>query len=118
DLDGACAIVALRDLPLEGRVVERMILDMDGQMLLTGLERHALRDGPARERPVVLEAEVVVQAPRIVPLDDEDRILRLAPLRGERLGCLLAVALALVVGEFRRHLRSFALPGGAALGLL
>ena len=79
DLDRAGAVLALRDLALEGRVLERMVLDVDGEMLLPRLERHALRDRPARERAVQLEAEVVVQAARVVPLDDEVGSLR-APL--------------------------------------
>ena len=78
DLDGAGAVVALRDLALEGRVVERVILDVDGERALAGLERHALRHRPRGERAVPLEPEVVVEAPRVVALDDEDRRLRRA----------------------------------------
>src|SRR5204863_7591542 len=77
----------------------------------------ALGNGPARERAVALEAEVVVEPPRVVPLDDEDRLLRLAPLTGERLRGLLRVALTLVLGE-AGHLGSFALPRAPALALL
>ena len=76
DLDGARAVVALRDLALEGRVVERVVLDVDGERALAGLERHALRHGPGGERAVALEPEVVVEAARVVALDDEDRRLR------------------------------------------
>src|SRR5207245_8863155 len=32
DLDRAGAVVALRDLALEGRIVERMVLDVDGEV--------------------------------------------------------------------------------------
>ena len=46
DLDRPGAVVALRDLALEARVVERMILDVHGQDALPRLERDALRDGP------------------------------------------------------------------------
>src|SRR5207244_6245760 len=84
DLDGARAVVPLRDLALEARVLERMVLDVHGEVLLARLERHALRHRPARERAVALEAEVVVEPPRIVPLDDEDRLLA-ALLAAERL---------------------------------
>ena len=69
------AVLALRDLALEGRVVERVVLDVDGERALARLERHALRHRPARERAVALEPEVVVEPPRVVPLDDEDRPL-------------------------------------------
>ena len=46
DLDRAGAVVALRDLALEARVVERVILDVHGQDALPRLERDALRNGP------------------------------------------------------------------------
>ena len=78
DLDGARAVVPLRDLTLEAPVLERMVLDVDGEVLLARLERDALRDGPRGENAVPLEAEVVVEPSGVVPLDDEDRRLRLA----------------------------------------
>ncbi len=99
DLDGAGPVVPLRDLALEGRVVEGMVLDVDGERTLAGLERHALRHGPRGESPVPLEPEVVVEPSRIVPLDDEDRRLRAAPPRAERLGRRLRVALSVVLAE-------------------
>src|SRR5207247_8806450 len=72
DPDGAGPVVPRRDLAFEVRVVERMILDVDGEMLCARLERHALRHRSARESPVALQPEVVVEPPRIVALDDED----------------------------------------------
>ena len=36
DLDRAGAVLALRDLALERRVVERVVLDVDGEVLLPG----------------------------------------------------------------------------------
>ena len=98
DLDRAGAVLALRDLAVEGRVLERVILDVDREVLLAGLERHALRDRPARKRAVSLEAEVVVQPARVVPLDDEDRLFP-ALAAAERLGRFLRVALLLVLGQ-------------------
>jgi hypothetical protein len=80
DLDRTGAVLPLRDLALEARVLERVVLDVDGEVLLARLERHALRHRPARERAVTLEAEVVVEPPRVVALDDEDgRALRPRP---------------------------------------
>ena len=73
DLDRAGAVVPLGDLALEARVLDRVVLDVDGEVLLSGLEGNALRDRPRRERAVALEPEVVVEPPRVVPLDDEDR---------------------------------------------
>ena len=93
DLDRAGAVLALRDLAVERRVLERMILDVNGEMLLAGLERDALGHRPARQRAVPLEAEVVVQPAGIVALDDEDRLLA-ALAAAEGLRRLLRVALA------------------------
>jgi hypothetical protein len=98
DLDRARAVLALRDLARERRVVERVVLDVDGEMALTRLERDPLRHRPARERTVTLVAEVVVEPARVVALHDEDRLLRL-PLAAERLRCLLRIALALVIAK-------------------
>src|SRR5207249_2918866 len=98
DLHRARPVLALRDLALEGRVVERVILDVDGEVLLALLERHALRHRPARERAVALEPEVVMEPPRVVALNDEDRLFPLA-LAAERLWRLLPVALSLVFAE-------------------
>src|SRR6185503_4927164 len=98
DLDRARAVLALGDLTLEARIVERVVLDVHGQVTLAHLERNALRHRPARQRTVALEPEVVVEPPRVVALDDEDRLLALA-LAGERLGSLLAVALPLVFAQ-------------------
>ncbi len=101
DLDAAGAVVPGRDLALEGRVRERVVLDVDGEVLRAGLERHALRDRPAGERAVSLEPEVVVEPASIMALNHEDRRLAAAAL-GERLRRLAARSLALVVLQ-RRH---------------
>ena len=50
-----------------------MVFDVDREVLLAGLERHAFRHSPARECAVALEAQVVVERPRLMALDDEDR---------------------------------------------
>ena len=98
DLDRARAVLALRDHPLERRVRERVVLDVDGQVLLAGLERDALGHGPARERATALEPEVVVEPRGVVALDDEDRRAFGPPARKtERLGGLLRIAFALVL---------------------
>ncbi len=114
DLDGARAVVPLRDLAREGRVVEWMIFDVHGERSLARLERHALRHRPRRERAAPLEAEVVVEPPRVMALDDEDRILRPPPFRRERLGGLLRVALAVVLAELGGAHEAFLAFGRAA----
>ena len=100
DLDRAGAVLSRGDLSLERRILERMVLDVDGEVLLSGLEGHAFGNRPARERAVSLQTEVVMEAASVVPLDDEDRRLS-ALLAAERLRRLLGVALALVLGELR-----------------
>ena len=115
DLDGAGAVLPLRNLALERRVLERMILYVDREPLLAGLERNALRDGPRCERPVALEPEVVVQPPGVVALDDERRLLT-PLLAAERLGRLLRIALAAVLAELR-HLRGIGEIGNEVRGL-
>ena len=79
DLHRSRAVVAGRNLTLEAPVRERVILDVDGEVLRAGLERHALGNGPARERAVPLEPEVVVEPAGVVPLDHEDRRLPALP---------------------------------------
>ena len=74
-----------------------MVLDVDGQVLLAGLEGNALRDGPAGQGAVALETEVVVEAPRVVPLDDEDRLLSCFRPAFEGLGRGPRVTLAAIV---------------------
>ena len=49
-----------------------------GEALLAFLIGNSFRHRPRQQHPVVLEAEVVVQASRGVALDDEDRIAALA----------------------------------------
>src|SRR5262249_883998 len=102
DLDRAGAVLALWDLALEVRVVERMVLDVDGKMPLAALERNALRDSPARKGAAPLEAEVVMQPPSGVPLDDEDGLP--AAAARERLRRALGIALAPVLRQAHRSI--------------
>ena len=74
DVDRPGPVLARGDLALEVRVLERMILDVHGERALAAAQRHAPRQCPAREHAVALEPQVVVQAPRDVTLDDEDRV--------------------------------------------
>ena len=91
DLDRAGAVLAGGDLAVEARVLERMVLDVDGERLRAALERDALRHGPGRKRAVPLETEVVVEPARVVALHHEDgRVARRAAerLRGRALRAL------------------------------
>ena len=76
DDDRAGAVVAWRDHALEVGVLDRVVLDVDGQALLFRAHRRPLRHRPALEHPVHLEAQVVVEAPRRVLLDDEQSAAR------------------------------------------
>ena len=103
DLDRPGAVLALRDLALESGVLERVVLHVDGEVLLARLQRNTLRHGPGRERAVPLEPEVVVQPPRVVALDDEDGLC-LSPraAAGEGLGCPLGIPFPAVLVEAHR----------------
>ena len=80
DLDRPGAVVAGRDLTFERGIGEWVILDVDREVLLSGLQRNTLRHRPAGKCSVSFEPEVVVQAPRVMALNNEDRLLALAPL--------------------------------------
>src|SRR5262245_50618531 len=72
--NGATAVFALGNRPLEVAVVERMVLDLDRQSFVARIAGGPLGYRPGLEYPVVLEAQVVVQAGRCVLLDDETRV--------------------------------------------
>ena len=114
DLDRPRAVLAGGDLALERRVLERVVLDVDGQAPAARLERDPLGDGPAGERAPQLEPEVVVQPSRRVLLDDEDG--RVAAFPGaERLGRALRIALPPILAELPRGAQIRALPGPSTL---
>ncbi len=99
DLDRAGAVLPGRDDTFEVRVVERVVLDVHGEMPLAPAERNALGYGPARERTVSLEPEVVVEAPGRVALDHEAGSIRARGGHAERLGRLAPIALSAVLVE-------------------
>ena len=80
--------------PFEVAVLERMVLDLDGEPLLRRVERRPLRHRPATQRTIQLEAEVVVQAGGGVALDEEPGCApRIAALARPRLRRAREVAL-------------------------
>ena len=100
DLDGPRTVLPGGNLTLELRVVQRVILDVHGEMAASRRERQPFRHRPAEQHPVPLEPEVVVEAASLMPLNDEAR----EPARrtsSERLGRRLRIALAPVLA--RRH---------------
>ena len=101
DDDGAGPVVVGWDHSLEVGVLERVIFHVHGEALLLGADRRALRDGPALQHPVHLEAQIVVEAPGRVLLDDEQPPPHGAP-PAEGLRRPLRVALLPVRVELRR----------------
>src|SRR6185437_373323 len=71
ELHGAAAILALRDRAFEVAVVERMILDFDGEPLVMRVERRAAGHRPRLEDAVEFEPQIVVQPGCGMLLDDE-----------------------------------------------
>src|SRR5690606_41916209 len=61
DNDRAATIFAFRDRSLEVAIVERMVLDMDGQPLFRRHKARAASDRPALEHAVHLQPEIIVQ---------------------------------------------------------
>ena len=109
--DGAAAVFALRDGALEGAVVQRMVLHAHGQPLIAGVVRRTFGNGPAQQRPVPFEAQVVVVARGQVVLHREAQA-PVAPAGGAvvarrcgagRLGRPVEVALAVVVVQRGGH---------------
>ena len=70
DHHGAAAVFALRDGALERVVFDGVILDVDGEPLVVGIEARAARDGPALHDAVEFQPQVVVQPGRVMLLDD------------------------------------------------
>src|SRR5206468_6850761 len=104
--DRAAAIFALRDRPLEGAIVERMVLGTHGKAVFARIEARALGHRPALEHAVELQPKVPVKPGGVVLLDDKAVAafslghLKLAPARLLR---LREVALAVVGLNVERH---------------
>ncbi len=98
DLHRPRPVLALRDLALEGQVLERVVLGVDRQPVLLRMRRQPLRQRPRDGHPVALQPQVPVQAPGVVLLDDEPPTLAIRPAAA-RLGRTVERPLALVLGE-------------------
>ena len=94
----APAVLAARDDALEVGVLQRVVLDVHGELPGRGVERRAAGHRPAGQHAVDLEPEVVVQPPGAVALDDEPPSPALG--RGtRRLGGHVEVALRAVLPQ-------------------
>ena len=100
DGDSPAAVLALWDLARELEVLERVVLHVDGEVILFGIGRDALGHSPGHAYPVLLQPQVPVQSPRVMLLDDKAQRLPLSPgnLR-PRLGRALEIPLGLVLSE-------------------
>ncbi len=93
---------------MELEVLERVVLRAHGQVVALRPWRDPARDGPGGEHAIVLEAQVPVQAARVVLLDDEARRGRRRGRRGAvpgRLGRRPGVALVPVALQPIGHRR-------------
>src|SRR5262249_36204525 len=71
DDDIACAVVSFWNDALEISVVDRMIFRERGQTLLCGIEAGPFRNCPGTKYTFHFEAEVIMQARRVMFLNDE-----------------------------------------------
>src|SRR5207302_5076086 len=91
--------VTMGDHAVERQVLDRMVLGVDREPPLSGLEGRAIRDGPRRENAAHLEPDIPVKPRRVVPMHDV--AARLLALRLFAFGFRSTpeVAFALVLGE-------------------
>ena len=80
DGDGAAAVLAARDLAVESRVLQRVVLGVHGQVVLRRVVGDALRQRPGDEHPVAFQPEIPVQPARVVLLHHEDARLPACPV--------------------------------------
>src|SRR6266516_2449292 len=95
----AGAVLTVADVALERSVLQRMVLDVDGQVVALRIVRDALGHCPRDEHAVAFQAEVPVQRGRVVFLDYE-RVALLAPRAApprHRLTRALGVSLAAIL---------------------
>jgi hypothetical protein len=94
DLTGA--VLTLGNGPLELPVVERVILDVDREVIGLGVHRQALGQRPRHEHAVAFESKVPVQRSGVVLLDDERREWSTSswrpPSRAHGFGSLLRIS--------------------------
>jgi hypothetical protein len=61
DLDLTGSVLPLRDRAFEAAVFQRVVLGLDGQVVLARVGRRPLRQGPGDQHTIVFEPEVPVQ---------------------------------------------------------
>ncbi len=73
DFDPTCTVPTLRDRSLEAAVLKRVVLDLNCEAFDVGLRRRPLRNGPALEDALHLQAEVEVMPRRPMLMNHELR---------------------------------------------
>src|SRR3954470_22134166 len=91
--------VPVGDDAMEREVLKRVILGMDREPPLAGLERRTLRHGPRCEDATHLEAHVPMQPRRVMAMDDVSARRGALGLLALRLRRPFEVAFALILGE-------------------
>src|SRR5262249_7334730 len=71
DLDVAGSVTAFRDLSVEVEVGKRVVLYVDGHVVLLRILRDPARDGPGHQRAIALHARSLWPHPRRVLVPDE-----------------------------------------------
>jgi hypothetical protein len=99
DRDCASAVLPAGDLALERRVLQRVILGLDREMVAGRCVGNPLRHRPAHQNPIALQPEVVVQPPRVMLLHHEcGSVIAAEPgpggVLGHRFGCARGGAFA------------------------
>jgi hypothetical protein len=74
DLNLSGAVFALRDLPGEVDVLDRVILDVNGEVISLGVVRDPLRDRPRDEHAVALQSQVPMETARVMLVHDITRL--------------------------------------------
>src|SRR5690606_20328701 len=104
DRHGPAAVLALRDLALEGEVLHRVVLGVHGQVVGGRVGRQALGHRPGDQHPVTLQAQVPVEGAGVVLLDDERVAVRgRGGLVGNGLGGTAGVPFTPVLPQFVSH---------------
>ena len=73
--NGAGPVVALGNDAFEVAVLERVVLDFDGQALVRRVGGRSFGNGPGFEHPVHLQPQIPVQARRIVHMHNQQAAL-------------------------------------------
>ena len=102
--DRPAAVLTLGDRAFEVSVLERMVLDLDGEALVAWIERGPLGDGPGFEHAIQLQPQVIVQAGCSMLLHHKARVVcRLGGAFSGRFGRLHEVALGAIKRKFLPH---------------